>query len=357
DFTEADERLAATLATQVGVAYENARLYTEAEMHATELGLEMAVRKQAEEERAKLLVREQAARADAELANRTKDEFLATLSHELRTPLTAILGWSHIVRQNQLDDTQLARALETIERNAHAQSRLIDDLLDVSRIISGKLQIDLRVVDLSTVIDAAVEAVRPAFETKQINFQIDLGSLAFPVMGDPNRLQQIFWNLFSNAVKFTPKRGEVTVKIEPQSAHFCVSVTDTGVGIPPEFVPYIFDRFRQADGSTTRSQGGLGLGLAIVRHLVDLHHGSVHVESEGQQRGATFTVTLPIAQAAMVEASAQDSALHAGNGSKHPDEHLLTGLRILVVDDEADSRELVATILLKCGGEVRCSPS
>ena len=357
DFTEADERLAATLATQVGVAYENARLYTEAEMHATELGLEMAVRKQAEEERAAMLVREQAARAEAELANRTKDEFLATLSHELRTPLTAILGWGHIVRQNQLDETQLARALETIERNAHAQSRLIDDLLDVSRIISGKLQIDLRVVDLSTVIDAAIEAVRPAFETKQINFRIDLGSLAFPVMGDPNRLQQIFWNLFSNAVKFTPKRGEVTVKIEHQNAHFCVSVTDTGIGIPPEFVPYIFDRFRQADGSTTRSQGGLGLGLAIVRHLVDLHHGSVHVQSEGQQRGATFTVTLPIAQAAMVEASAQDSALHAGNGSKRPDADLLTGLRILVVDDEADSRELVATILLRCGGEVRCSPS
>src|SRR6185436_6320130 len=163
DFTEADERLAATLATQVGVAYENARLYTEAQQHATELGLEMAVRKQAEEERANLLVREQAARAEAELANRTKDEFLATLSHELRTPLTAILGWSHIVRQNQLEEAQLSKALETIERNAHAQSRLIDDLLDVSRIISGKLQIDLRVVDLSTVIDAAAEALRPAW--------------------------------------------------------------------------------------------------------------------------------------------------------------------------------------------------
>jgi signal transduction histidine kinase len=358
DFTEADERLAATLATQVGVAYENARLYTEAQKHATELGLEMAVRKQAEEERAEMLVREQAARAEAERANRTKDEFLATLSHELRTPLTAILGWSHIVRQNQLDDTQLSRALETIERNAHAQSRLIDDLLDVSRIISGKLQIDLRVVDLSTVIEAAVEAVRPAFEAKQINFQIDLGSLAFPVMGDPHRLQQIFWNLFSNAVKFTPKRGEVGVKIEHRNAQLCVSVTDTGIGIPPEFVPYIFDRFRQADGSTTRSQGGLGLGLAIVRHLVDLHDGSVQVQSEGQRRGATFTVTLPIAKAAMLETSVHDSAIQAsGNGSTRPNEHILNGLRILVVDDEADSRELVATILKRSGGEVRCSQS
>lgn len=358
DFTEADERLAATLATQVGVAYENARLYTEAQNHATELGLEMAVRKQAEDERAEMLIREQAARAEAELANRTKDEFLATLSHELRTPLTAILGWSHIVRQNQLDDAQLSRALETIERNAHAQSRLIDDLLDVSRIISGKLQIDLRVVELSTVIEAALDAVRPALEAKQINLQIDTGSLAFPVMGDPNRLQQIFWNLFSNAAKFTPKQGEVSVKLEHRNSDICVSVTDSGIGIKPEFLPYIFDRFRQADGSTTRSQGGLGLGLAIVRHLVDLHQGSVQVQSDGHRRGATFTITLPIARAARIKSSATDVAsAAAGNGSARPDAHVLNGLRILVVDDEADSRELVATILMRSGGEVRCSES
>jgi signal transduction histidine kinase/ActR/RegA family two-component response regulator len=357
-FSEADERLAATLATQVGVAYENARLYTEAQEHATELGLEIAVRKQAEDERAEMLVREQSARAEAELANRTKDEFLATLSHELRTPLTAILGWSHIVRQNQLDDAQLSRALETIERNAHAQSRLIDDLLDVSRIISGKLHIDLRVVDLSTVIDAALDAVRPAFEAKRINFQVDLGSLAFPVMGDPNRLQQIFWNLFSNAVKFTPKEGQVTVRIEHRNSQLCVSVKDTGMGIQPEFVPYIFDRFRQADGSTTRSQGGLGLGLAIVRHLVELHHGSVQVESEGHQKGATFMVTLPLAEAAMINTSLHDSSIQAnGNGLSRPDAHVLNGLRILVVDDEADTRELVATVLTRSGGEVRCSQS
>jgi signal transduction histidine kinase/DNA-binding response OmpR family regulator len=358
DFTEADERLAATLATQVGVAYENARLYREAQQHAVELGLEMAVRKQAEEERAEMLVREQAARAEAELANRTKDEFLATLSHELRTPLTAILGWSHIVRQNQLDDAQLSRALETIERNAHAQSRLIDDLLDVSRIISGKLQIDLHVVNLSTVIDAAVDAVRPALEAKQIKFQPDPGSLAFPVMGDPNRLQQIFWNLFSNAVKFTPKQGQVSVKIEQRNSDVCVSVSDSGIGIKAEFLPYIFDRFRQADGSTTRSQGGLGLGLAIVRHLVGLHHGDVQVHSEGHRRGATFTITLPIARPAMIKSGVPDSVTYAsGNGSTRPDAHILNGLKILVVDDEADSRELVATILTRSGGEVRCSPS
>jgi signal transduction histidine kinase/DNA-binding response OmpR family regulator len=358
DFTEADERLTATLATQVGVAYENARLYTEAQNHANELGLEMAVRKQAEEERAKLLVREQAARAEAELANRTKDEFLATLSHELRTPLTAILGWSHIVRQNQLDEPQLARALETIERNAHAQSRLIDDLLDVSRIISGKLQIDLRVVDVATVIEAAVDAVRPALEAKKIDFQVDLGPRAFPVMGDPNRLQQIFWNLFSNAVKFTPKRGHVRVKLESQGSQLCASVTDNGIGIKPEFLPYIFDRFRQADGSTTRSQGGLGLGLAIVRHLMDLHYGGVEVLSEGDGCGATFKITLPIAQPAAMKTSVHDSAIHpAASGAAKGNGNVLEGLRILVVDDEADSRELVATILKRSGGDVRCSQS
>jgi signal transduction histidine kinase/DNA-binding response OmpR family regulator len=357
DFTEADERLAANLATQVGVAYENARLYTEAQRHATELGLEMAVRKQAEEERAKMLIREKAARAEAELANRTKDEFLATLSHELRTPLTAILGWSHIVRQNKLEDAQLGRALETIERNAHAQSRLIDDLLDVSRIISGKLQIDLRVVDLSTVIEAAIDAVRPALEAKQITFQVDLGPRAFPVMGDPNRLQQIFWNLLSNAVKFTPKRGQVTVRIRTVDSQALISVTDTGMGIKAEFLPYIFDRFRQADGSTTRSQGGLGLGLAIVRHLIDLHHGSVQVESEGHDRGSTFTITLPIAKPAMIKTSVHDSAVGSANGAARPDENVLRGLRFLVVDDEPDSRELVATILTRWGGQVRCSQS
>jgi signal transduction histidine kinase/DNA-binding response OmpR family regulator len=357
DFTEADERLAANLATQVGVAYENARLYTEAQRHATELGLEMAVRKQAEEERAKMLVREQAARAEAELANRTKDEFLATLSHELRTPLTAILGWSHIVRQNKLDNGQLGRALETIERNAHAQSRLIDDLLDVSRIISGKLQIDLRVVDLATVIEAAMDAVRPVAEAKEIEFQIDLGPRAFPVMGDPNRLQQIFWNLFSNAVKFTPKKGRVSVRISTVNAHAHISVTDTGIGIKSEFLPYIFDRFRQADGSTTRSQGGLGLGLAIVRHLTDLHNGIVQVQSDGHGCGSTFTIILPIAKPAMIKTSVHDSAVASAGGAHRPNENVLRGLRILVVDDEPDSRELVATILKRWGGQVRCSPS
>src|SRR5437764_13961179 len=357
DFSEADERLAAALTTQVSVAYENARLYAETESHAAELRSEMAVRKQAEEERAQLLVREQAARAEAELANRTKDEFLATLSHELRTPLSAILGWSHIVRQNQLEEGQLTRALETIERNAHAQSRLIDDLLDVSRIISGKLQIDVRLVDLSTIIEAAIEAVRPAFEAKDIKFNVDLGWHAFPVMGDANRLQQVFWNLFSNAVKFTPRRGQVNVRISSENSGGYVSVTDTGVGIKREFLPYIFDRFRQADGSTTRTHGGLGLGLAIVRHLVELHNGNVRVESDGRELGSTFTVSLPVAQPVTLRSRASSLALTENKVLPAVAANVLDGLRILVVDDEPDSRELVATILKRSGGEVRCSKS
>ncbi len=213
DFTEADERLAATLATQVASAYENAQLYTDAQRHADELQLEIAERKQAEEERAQLLISERAARAEAEEVNRTKDEFLATLSHELRTPLTAILGWSHLVRTGKLEEEQLTRAVETIERNARSQSQLIDDLLDVSRIITGKLQIEPRSVDMCALLEAAVEAVRPSFEAKKIRIEMVLPKDACPVAGDPNRLQQIFWNLLSNAVKFTPASGKVRIEL------------------------------------------------------------------------------------------------------------------------------------------------
>ena len=293
DFTEADERLAATLATQVAVAYENAMLYSDAQRHASELQLEITERKQAEEERAQLLVREQAARAEAEQANRTKDEFLATLSHELRTPLSAILGWSHLVRSGKLDESHMSRALETIERNARSQSQLIDDLLDVSRIITGKLQIEPRPVDLSAVIEAAIDAVRPALEAKSIQFENEVNASAGFVPGDPNRLQQIFWNLFSNAAKFTPEGGHVRVEAKRTELGTRISVSDSGVGITPEFLPYIFDRFRQADGSTTRVHGGLGLGLSIVKHLVQLHQGSVEVESQGKNKGACFTIILP----------------------------------------------------------------
>jgi signal transduction histidine kinase/DNA-binding response OmpR family regulator len=358
DFSEADERLAATLATQVAVAYENAVLYSDAQRHASELQLEITERKQAEEERARLLVREQAARAEAEQANRTKDEFLATLSHELRTPLSAILGWSHLVRTGKLDEPQLSRAFETIERNARSQSQLIDDLLDVSRIITGKLHIEPRPVDLSAVIQAAIEAVRPAFEAKKIELETNLDATGCFVPGDANRLQQIFWNLLSNAIKFTPEGGSVRVKACQSDEQVRVAVADSGIGITPEFLPYIFDRFRQADGSTTRVHGGLGLGLSIVKHLVQLHEGAVEVESEGKDQGATFTVTLPLApEGSAEEAIAASRAQPDGNGLPAKFLRILEGLRILVVDDEADSRELVTAIVTRCGGEVKSCES
>ena len=357
EFSEADERLAATLTTQVAIAYENARLYTDAQLHATKLQLEIAERKQAEVQRAEMLVREQAARAEAEQANRTKDEFLATLSHELRTPLTAILGWSHLVRTGKLEPVQLARALETIERNARSQSQLIDDLLDVSRIITGKLQIEPRAVDLGSIIESAVEAVRPSFEAKSIKFETTIEPDAV-VMGDANRLQQVFWNLLSNAVKFTPESGTVRIEARRVAPMVRVSVSDTGIGIKPEFLPFIFDRFRQADGSTTRVHGGLGLGLSIVKHLVQMHNGRVQVHSDGQNHGAVFSVEFPLASASSTPVSPNGSSKEAELDPVPPGfSRILEGLRIVVVDDEADARELLRAILTRCGGEVNCCES
>ena len=357
DFTEADERLTATLATQVAIAYENATLYSDAQHHASELHMEIAERKQAEEERAQLLIREQAARAEAEQANRTKDEFLATLSHELRTPLSAILGWSHLVRTGKLEPSQMARAFETIERNARSQSQLIDDLLDVSRIITGKLQIEPRPVDICAVMEAAIDAVRPSFEAKEIQFETVMDSEACLVLGDANRLQQVFWNLLSNAVKFTPEGGHVRVEVKRLSKDVRVSVSDSGIGIKPEFLPFIFDRFRQADGSTTRVHGGLGLGLSIVKHLVQLHQGSVKVESQGQDQGTTFTLSLPLASKSPETPNNGGSAQPDINIARPGFSRILEGVRILVVDDESDSRELIKAILTGCGGEVNCCES
>src|SRR6185503_10185611 len=357
-FTEADARLAATFATHVAVAYENATLYAETQNHATELSMEMAVRKQAEEERARLLVREQAARAEAEAANRNKDEFLATLSHELRTPLTAILGWSHLMRSRKLNDDEVTRALDTIERNARSQSQLIDDLLDVSRIITGKLYIDRGPVDLMKVIEAALDSVRPAAEAKAIDFETAVPPSQCYVMGDHNRLQQVFWNLFSNAVKFTPKGGHVKVAVTGVNSYAHVSVTDTGIGISPEFVPFIFDRFRQADGSATREHGGLGLGLAIVQHLVELHHGTVQVESKGKDLGSTFTIAIPAANnEVLVDNEEPGTVLKVKDISAFEVAQQLHGVKVLVVDDEPDSRDLLMAIFSRCGSDVRCSDS
>ncbi len=357
DFSEADERLAATLANQVSSAYENARLYSDAQRHATELSMEITERKQAEAERAQILIREQAARAEAEQANRTKDEFLATLSHELRTPLSAILGWSHLVRTGKLDEPQMARAFETIERNARSQSRLIDDLLDVSRIITGKLQIEAVPVDLSAVVEAAIDAIRPTLETKEITLETVLAETACLVRGDGNRLQQIFWNLFSNAVKFTPPAGNVRVEVKRSDSRVQVAVSDSGIGITKEFLPFIFDRFRQADGSSTRAHGGLGLGLSIVKHLVQLHQGTVEVKSGGKDQGATFTVSLPVTSARSAKATESKGTDARSNGLPSSFAKVLEGLHILVVDDEADSRDLIKAILTRCGGEVTCSES
>jgi signal transduction histidine kinase/DNA-binding response OmpR family regulator len=352
EFNEADERLAGTLATQLGVAYENARLYTEAQTHAAELRAEIGERKQAEQERAQMLIREQEARAEAEQANRTKDEFLATLSHELRTPLTAILGWSHLLRGQELTGAEFGHAVETIERSARAQSQLIDDLLDVSRIVTGKFEIEFAALDFSNLIHATVESVKPSFAAKEIRLEtsVEPGCL---VHGDDRRLQQILWNLLNNALKFTPKGGIVTVSGLRHPDKTQLVVADTGKGIGETFLPYIFHRFRQADGSTTRQYGGLGLGLAIVRHVVELHGGTIDVISPGADRGTTFTVTLPLFSVA--------APRNGGAGVDRPSEMpsngeppLLNGSKILMVDDDSDARQLVAAILTRCGCEVRC---
>jgi signal transduction histidine kinase/DNA-binding response OmpR family regulator len=356
EFNEADERLAATLTAQVAVAYENARLYAEAQRHAAELQQEVTERKAAEQERATLLVRERAARAEAEAANRAKDEFLATLSHELRTPLTSILGWAHLLRSGNLPEGTSAGALETIERNARAQSQLIDDLLDVSRIITGKLRLNTRPVEIGAVIEAAVDSVRPAAHAKNVQLHADLEATAAPLLGDPNRLQQIAWNLLSNAVKFTPGGGHVHVRLRRTNSHLEFRVEDTGQGISAQFLPHVFDRFRQADGTTTRNHGGLGLGLAIARHLVELHGGAIRAESPGEGLGSTFTVDLPVMGDAPPppKGGAITTPLDLEPGKVTPGcIESLEGLRVLVVEDETDTRELIVFTLTRCGAEVR----
>jgi signal transduction histidine kinase/DNA-binding response OmpR family regulator len=353
-FTEADERLAETLATGAAIAYENAKLYEDAQRHATELQDEVAERKQAEEERARMLIREQEARAEAEEANRIKDEFLSTVSHELRTPLTAILGWSRLARTNDSEPGIVDRALETIERNAVSQSQLIDDLLDVSRIISGKLSLERQPVLISKVIEAVLESVRPSFEAKGVEFETAFEPGRSLISGDVNRLQQVFWNLFTNAVKFTPAGGKVVIGLRQSDGYLEVSVRDSGIGIDPQFLPFIFDRFRQGDGSTTRRHGGLGLGLAIVRHLVELHEGRIEVQSAGKDQGTTFVVNLPLVAPAGRGRRAK-SLLN--DRSSRDQAQALEGLRVLVVEDEPDTRSLLNAILTNSGGEVRCCGS
>ncbi len=309
-------------------------------------------RKRAEKERAQLLAAAQSARADADLANGVKDEFLAILSHELRTPLTSILGWSHLLTEGKLDKKQTARAIETIARNARAQGRLIDELLDISRIITGKLCLDLRTVKLAPLIQAVVDDVRPAADARSINLNAEFNSDIGPILGDPDRLRQIVWNLLTNAIKFTPKGGDVQVRLARKDSHALITVKDSGQGIATELLPHVFERFRQADSSNTRSNGGLGLGLSIVRQLVELHRGTVTAESAGENAGTTFTVMLPLPSLHEVPDAAEKTEPKNERDSPATEQQSLSGLRVLTVDDERDTRELVTALLTTCGAEV-----
>ena len=314
-------------------------------------------RKRAEESRIEL-AREQAARTEAENANRLKDDFLAVLSHELRTPLTAVLGWSKMLLDGHVAEGMRAGALTSIYRNAKSQAQLIDDLLDISRIVTGSLRIDARPVELSSIVEAAVAGVRPEASAKGLDLQTRLDRLAGTVTGDAHRLQQVVWNLLSNAIKFTPSGGLVEVRLSRAGSTVEVAVRDTGQGIAPDFLPHVFERFRQADSSTTRRHGGLGLGLSIVRHLVELHGGTAHVESAGRGQGSVFRVVLPAAARGSNggEVVGESTPTLTG-GAPPPALHSLEGLKVLVVDDDADARQLLAEILSRCGAQVRTAAS
>jgi PAS domain S-box-containing protein len=312
---------------------------------ASKIARDISDRKHIEAERERLLAQEQAARNEAEVLNRSKDQFLATLSHELRTPLNAIYGWARMLHDESIDATLRRRATEAIFRNARAQRQLVEDLLDVSRIITGNMRLDVGPVDLPAVIEAALDTVRPAALAKEIRLEARLESPDATVTGAADRLQQVVWNLLINAVKFTPRGGRVEVELRRVETQVEIVVSDTGEGIAPDVLPHVFDRFRQGDSSSTRAHGGLGLGLALVRHLVDLHGGTVRAESPGPGHGATFTVSLPLGAAA-VQAGPSEATSAA-----------LAGVRVLLVDDDPDSLELERVILVDAGAEVRVATS
>jgi PAS domain S-box-containing protein len=311
---------------------DNARLYEAAQ--------------KASEERKFLLESERAARTAAERMSDMKDEFLATLSHELRTPLNAIVGWSQVLRKGSLSEVDYLKGLETIERNARMQTRLIEDLLDMSRIASGKLRLEVQPLHPASFIEAAIETVTPAAAAKGIRLEKRLDMSAGLIAGDPERLQQVAWNLLSNAIKFTPKDGRVEVVLERVDSHVEIRVSDTGIGISPEFIPHLFERFRQGDARSTRSYGGLGLGLSIVKNLVELHGGTVSARSPGKDKGTTISLQLPVTA---VHRLAMREGLRTPSGYTAAE---LSGLRILVVDDQADARELIKRVLTDCGAEV-----
>ena len=310
---------------------------------ASKVARDITDRTRVDKERDEMLAREREARAEAEAANRGKDEFLATLSHELRTPLNAILGWTQVLSNARHDPDTVDRALETITRNAKQQARLVKDLLDLSRILGGKLRLDFRPVDLVAVLTAALETIRLEANAKGVEIRTHFDPLVGTIGGDPERLQQIFWNLLTNAIKFTGHHGRVDLTLETVQSHAVVTVSDTGIGIRPDMLPVIFERFRQGDSSITRAHGGLGLGLAIVKQLTDLHGGTVTAASPGEGRGATFRVTLPISGRAPRPEPRE---------LRHPDAGQCEGIDVLLVDDDTDGRSVVRILLEQSGARV-----
>jgi signal transduction histidine kinase/ActR/RegA family two-component response regulator len=345
-----EDALLRSTALRNAAAIQQARERTERELRDARDELRRAAA-----ERERLLAAEQSARAEAERVSRMKDEFLATLSHELRTPLGAILGWTQVLKRTTADP-ELAQALEVIERNTRLQVRLIDELLEMSRITAGKVRLDVHQLLPVEVVRAAIETVTPAAEAKDLRLETALDPAAGPVHGDPGRLQQAIWNLLSNAIKFTPRGGRVRVALARAASQVEIAVADTGVGIESEFLPHVFERFRQGDASTARRYGGLGLGLAIAKHLVELHGGTVHADSAGEGKGALFRILLPVAA---LRALHVPERLH-GAGAPSLSNYLiadLTGLKVMVVDDDADTRSLVGRVLSDCGASVVAADS
>ena len=323
---------------------------------ASKVARDITDRKRAEAELERLLASEKQLRRQAEEASRLKDEFLAVVSHELRSPLNAITGWASLLLMRQLDD-RTKHAIETILRNAQTQTQLVADLLDVSRIVTGQLRLKVQSFQLIPVIEAAIEVVRPASEAKSIRIETILDPSAGPIAGDPDRMQQIFWNLLSNAVKFTPKGGRIQVRLQRINSHVEVVVSDTGRGVDPKLLPFIFERFRQGDSSTTREHGGLGLGLAIVRHLVELHGGVVNAYSDGAGKGAEFIVQLPTLVSARTSQPGEERVHPSAGGNLSGGVPALAGVRVLVVDDERDAREIISVILGEAGAEMATASS
>jgi signal transduction histidine kinase/ActR/RegA family two-component response regulator len=319
------------------------------------VALDVSLRKRIERKRERLLAMERGARELAEEGARARDTFLATMSHELRTPLSPILAWGRMLADGKLDEDQRRQAIETILRCARAQAQLVEDLLDVSRIVSGKLRLHVRAVPIAPVIEAAVAVVRPAAEAKGIRLQTTLDTTPVPVAGDPERLQQVVWNLLTNAIKFTPKQGSVQVVLERVNSHVEIAVRDSGPGVDAEFLPHVFERFAQAESGSTRSHGGLGLGLSIARHLVEAHGGTIHAENS-PAGGSIFTVKLPVM--AVRSAGERDRRHPLDTQLEVPSVYAsLDGCRALIVDDESESNEVVRTLLASCGADVRVAGS